>query len=175
MKGTGASRIWKSEIRSTKFKLKIQDRTEMHKTIGLIGGMSPESTVEYYRYIVHEYTRRFNSHNYPPIIIYSVSFEPYIRWPAEGRWDLIAEGLSDAAKRLEAGGADCILIATNTMHIVFEEVRSAVKAPMINLLDSVAEEILRRGINKVGLLGTNTLWRWRIFIRHLSAQKVSKL
>jgi aspartate racemase len=126
----------------------------MHKKIGIIGGMSPESTVEYYRYITRTYTERFGDYGYPEVIIYSVSFQPYVDWPREDRWDLVAQGLSAAARQLEAAGADIILIATNTMHLVFEEVQASISVPMLSLLDAVGEAILARGLKTVGLLGT---------------------
>jgi aspartate racemase len=124
------------------------------KRIGILGGMSPESTVEYYQYITRTYTERLGSYGYPEIIIYSVSFQPYVDWPKNGRWDLVAQGLSEAAQKLEAAGADFILIATNTMHLVFDEVQAGVNVPMLSLLDAVGEAILARGIERVGLLGT---------------------
>lgn len=126
----------------------------MHNTIGVLGGMSPESTVAYYEYITRTYTRRFGDHAYPEILIYSVSFQPYVDWPGQGRWDLVARGLSKAAQALERAGADFILIATNTMHIVFDEVASSVSVPMLSLLDAVGDAIEAQGIDKVGLLGT---------------------
>jgi len=126
----------------------------MPKKIGIIGGMSPESTITYYEYITHQYTQRFGNHAYPPVLIYSVSFQDYIDWPNAGRWDLVAKGLSEAAQHLEEGEVDVILIATNTMHIVFDEVQASVSVPMISLLDVVGEAIQQKGINKVGLLGT---------------------
>jgi aspartate racemase len=126
----------------------------MHKKIGILGGMSPESTVEYYQYITHAYTERFGDYGYPEVIIYSVSFQPYVDWPAQDRWDLVAQGLSEAAQRLEAAGADFIAIATNTMHLVFDQVQASVSVPMLSLLDAVGEAILARGMNTVGLLGT---------------------
>ncbi|MGC9335093.1 MAG: aspartate/glutamate racemase family protein [Anaerolineae bacterium] len=126
----------------------------MHKRIGILGGMSPESTVAYYEYITRTYTERYGDYGYPEIIIYSVSFQPYVDWPNEGRWDLVAQGLAGAAQKLVAAGADLLLIATNTMHIVFDQVQSSVDVPMISLLDAVAQAILARGISSVGLLGT---------------------
>jgi aspartate racemase len=126
----------------------------MHKTIGILGGMSPESTVAYYEYLTRTYTDRFGDYGYPPVLIYSVSFQPYVDWPNQGRWDLVAQGLSDAAQKLEAAGADFIIIATNTMHLVFDEVQSSVGVPMLSLLDAVGEAILTRGFRTVGLLGT---------------------
>ncbi|MGD2039618.1 MAG: aspartate/glutamate racemase family protein [Anaerolineae bacterium] len=126
----------------------------MHKTIGILGGMSPESTVAYYEYITRTYTERFGDHSYPQIIIYSVSFQPYIDWPNAGRWDLVAQGLSQAARRLVIAGADFIIIATNTMHLVFDQVQASVDVPMLSLLDAVADAIHAQNLDTVGLLGT---------------------
>ena len=126
----------------------------MHKRIGIIGGMSPESTNEYYTHITRGYTQRYGDHGYPEILIYSVSFQSYIDWPEQGRWDLVAEGLSDAAKKLEAAGADFVLIATNTMHKVVESVRAQANVPVLSLLDATAEAVANAGLSAVGLLGT---------------------
>ena len=126
----------------------------MHKTIGILGGMSPESTVAYYEYLTRTYTQRFGDYGYPAILIHSVSFQPYVDWPNQDRWDLVAQGLGDAAQKLEAAGADFIVIATNTMHLVFDEVQSRVGIPMLSLLDAVGEAIEARGFRTVGLLGT---------------------
>jgi aspartate racemase len=126
----------------------------MYKKIGIIGGMSPESTVEYYQYITRTYTRRFDDYGYPDILIYSVSFQPYVDWPNQDRWDLVAGGLSEAAQQLEKAGADFIIIATNTMHLVFDQVQASVGVPMISLLDAVGDAIQAQGLKTVGLLGT---------------------
>jgi len=126
----------------------------VHKKIGILGGMSPESTVEYYQYITRTYTQRFGDYGYPEIIIYSVSFQPYVDWPNGERWDLVAQGLSQAAQRLQAAGADFIVIATNTMHLVLDQVQASVHIPILSLLDVVAEASLAKGIKTVGLLGT---------------------
>ena len=126
----------------------------MHKRIGILGGMSPESTIEYYRYITRTYTRRYGDYAYPEVLIYSVSFQPYVDWPEQDRWDLVAQGLTEAARRLEAAGADVLLIATNTMHLVVDQVQAGVSVPVLSLLDVVADAILARGLRTVGLLGT---------------------
>ncbi len=126
----------------------------MHKKIGILGGMSPESTVEYYQYITRTYTQRFGDYGYPEIIIYSVSFQPYVDWPGAERWDLVAQGLSEAARKLEAAGADFIVIATNTMHLVLDQVQASVHIPVLNLLEVVGRAILARGMRTMGLLGT---------------------
>jgi len=126
----------------------------MHKKIGILGGMSPESTSEYYHYITRTYTQRFGDYGYPEIIIYSVSFQAYVDWPNAERWDLVAQGLSQAAQKLEAAGADFIIIATNTMHLVVNQVQANIHIPVLSLLDVVGESILAKGIRTVGLLGT---------------------
>jgi aspartate racemase len=126
----------------------------MHRKIGILGGMSPESTVEYYQYMTRTYVERFGDYSYPQIVINSVTFQPYIDWPDADRWDLVAQGLSQAAQELESAGVDFIIIATNTMHYVFDQVQSSVKVPMLSLLDAVAEAILAENMQTVGLLGT---------------------
>jgi aspartate racemase len=128
----------------------------MHKVIGIVGGTTPESTVEYYRYLTRGYLQQFGDHSYPPVLIYSVSFQQYSDWMHSERWDLVAQGLSAAACALEAGGADLLLIASNTMHLVYDQVRAAVRVPMVSMLDAVAAAVLEQGCTTVGLLGTRT-------------------
>ncbi len=127
----------------------------MHKRIGIIGGMSPESTATYYEIITHTYTERFGDYGYPEIIIYSVSFQPYVDWPLAERWDLVAEGLSAAARKLEDAGADFFVVATNTMHIVFDEIAASVGIPGLSLLDAVRDHASAHGMRTLGLLGTS--------------------
>jgi len=147
----------------------------MHKTIGVLGGMSPESTVAYYEYITRTYTKRFGDYAYPQILIYSVSFQPYVDWPKQDRWDLVAEGLIHAARSLELAGADVILIATNTMHIVFDEVASNVNVPMLSLLDAVGDAIEARGMDTVGLLGTTFTMEKTFYHEALSERGIGVL
>ena len=126
----------------------------MAKTIGILGGMSPESTIEYYRHITRSYTERFGDYGYPEIVIFSVSFQPYVDLPAAGRWDLVADGLAQAARKLAAAGADFVVIATNTMHKVVDEIQAQIDIPILSLLDVVGDAITARGLGTVGLLGT---------------------
>jgi aspartate racemase len=147
----------------------------MHKRIGILGGMSPESTVAYYEYITRTYTKRYGDYGYPEIIIYSVSFQPYVDWPNQERWDLVAQGLARAAQKLEAAGADLILIATNTMHLVFDQVHASVQTPMLSLLDAVAEAILALGLERVGLLGTRFTMEKAFYQDALALQGITVL
>ncbi|MFW6115510.1 MAG: aspartate/glutamate racemase family protein [Chloroflexota bacterium] len=147
----------------------------MHKTIGILGGMSPESTVAYYETITRTYTERCGDYGYPQILIYSVSFQPYVDWPREGRWDLVADGLSQAARVLEAAGADVLLIATNTMHIVFDEVEASVNVPMLSLLDAVGDAIQEREMETVGLLGTTFTMEETFYPQAMAEKGISVL
>jgi aspartate racemase len=126
----------------------------MHKKIGIIGGLSPESTVSYYLHMTRTYIERFGDYGYPEIIIYSVNLENYHQWRSRGRWDLITEDLIAAAERLRQAGADFGLIATNTMHKVFDSVQTGVDLPLIHIIDATVVKIKEMEISKVGLLGT---------------------
>ena len=126
----------------------------MHKKIGIIGGLSPESTVSYYLHITRTYVERFGDYGYPEIIIYSVNLENYHQWRRRNRWDLIAGDMIVLAQRLRQAGADFGLIATNTMHKVFDTVQNAVDLPLIHLIDATVATIKEMGICTVGLLGT---------------------
>jgi aspartate racemase len=147
----------------------------MQKKIGILGGLSPESTVSYYQYLTREYVRRYGNYGYPEIIIYSVSFQKYLDWWAEDRWDEIAGDMIAAARALEQAGADFGIIATNTMHVVFDEVQNAVKMPFLNLIDATAEAITAKGLSKVGLLGTRFTMEKPFYKERLAAYQVSAL
>ena len=126
----------------------------MHKKIGILGGLSPESTVIYYLRIVRRYQELFGDHSYPEIIIYSMSFQKFVDWMAKDRWNEITDELIRGIRNLAAAGADFALIATNTMHLVFDEVEKASPIPLISIVDATAEAIKKEKINTVGLLGT---------------------
>jgi aspartate racemase len=144
----------------------------MHKKIGILGGMSPESTIEYYQYITHRYTERFGDYGYPEIIIYSMSFQPYVDWPTNGEWDKVADGLGTAARKLQDAGADFIVIATNTMHMVVDEIRTHVDIPILSLLDVVADAIQAQGLDTIGLLGTAFTMRNTFYHRTLEPRGI---
>lgn len=126
----------------------------MHKKIGIIGGLSPESTVSYYLHITRSYVKRFGDYGYPEIVIYSVNLEKYHTWRRADRWDIVAENLIAAARNLRRAGADFALIATNTMHKVFDIVQDAVTLPLINIIDVTGAKARQAGYKKLGLLGT---------------------
>ena len=124
------------------------------KTIGLIGGMSWESTVTYYRVINEEIKKRLGGFHSGKILLYSVDFEEIEKCQMSGEWEKSGEILADAAKRLEKAGADFIVICTNTMHKVFGQVQAAVKIPVFHIAETTAEIMKKDKITKTGLLGT---------------------
>ena len=147
----------------------------MHKRIGIVGGLSPESTATYYEYITRGYTERFGDHGYPEIIIYSVNFQNYIVWGDAGDWNSIAEDMIKAACALERAGAEFGIIATNTMHIVFDEVQSAVRIPFLHLIDATAEAIQAKGFSTVGLLGTRFTMNEPFYRERLAANGITAI
>jgi aspartate racemase len=124
------------------------------KTIGLIGGMSWESTVEYYRIINREVNRRCGGLHSAKIMMYSVDFAEIEGLMREGRWEEIGEHIAEIARKLEHGGADLLLLCTNTVHKVAEWIERATTVPFIHIADATGEEISRKKLKKVGLLGT---------------------
>ena len=124
------------------------------KTIGLIGGMSWESTAEYYRIINEEIKSRLGGLHSAKCLINSVDFEEIERYQSSGEWDSAGEILGNAAYSLQKGGADFIIICTNTMHKVVEKIKENIHIPILHIADATAKEIKRKNIQTVGLLGT---------------------
>lgn len=124
------------------------------KKIGLIGGMSWESSAEYYRIINLEVKRRLGGLHSARCILYSVDFEEIERYQSEDNWEAAADILGDAAKCLEAAGADFIVICTNTMHKVITQIQRKTSLPILHIADVTAVQIKKQGLKTVGLLGT---------------------
>jgi aspartate racemase len=124
------------------------------KTIGLIGGMSWESSAEYYRLINEQVKKKCGGLHSAKCILYSADFAEIERYQTEGEWGKAAQVLVHAAQSLEKAGADLFIICTNTMHKVAEQVQEAVHIPLIHIADTTTDQILDRGINTIGLLGT---------------------
>lgn len=124
------------------------------RTIGLIGGMSFESSAVYYRQINETIRARLGGLASGEIIMHSVNFDEIVTLQKTGRWDQAADRLARAAEGLERAGADCILICTNTMHLVADEVASRVGLPLINIIDETANSLARSGACRPLLLAT---------------------
>ena len=124
------------------------------KTIGLIGGMSWESTETYYRLINEGIKMRLGGLHSAKLCLYSVDFEEIEGLQHRGEWDRAGEVITDAAKRVENAGADFLVLCTNTMHKVLGDVESEVSIPFLHIADATAERIIEASLSTVGLLGT---------------------
>jgi len=124
------------------------------KTIGMLGGMSWESTESYYRAVNEGIKMRLGGLNSAQICLYSVNFAEIEKLQHQGEWEKTAEILSQAAKAIEAGGADFLLICTNTMHKVADVIESNLTIPVLHIADATAQQLVKDGVSKVGLLGT---------------------
>ena len=124
------------------------------KTIGLIGGMSWESTIPYYKVINEFAGRELGGLHNARIILYSVEFGKLEKYMSAGEWDKIEIVLSDAAVKLQNAGADVILICTNTMHKLYAQIQEKLTVPIIHIADATGDELERNGKRKVALLGT---------------------
>ena len=140
----------------------------MKKVIGMIGGLSYESTVDYYVRINQRFVSELGGHNTPEIIIVNVNFEQTIQAANEKKWSVITHMFVCAAKKLEKAGADFIVIPCNGLHIVADDVQRHVSIPLLNIIDCVGRYIQGEHFRKVGLLGTritmeNDFYRDRLF------------
>jgi len=124
------------------------------KTIGLLGGMSWESTVGYYREINEGVKQKLGGLHSAQIILYSVDFDPIEKLQRSGDWKATGNILANAARGVEDGGADFLLICTNTMHKVADQVENAVNIPLLHIADATADVLVQASVRKVGLLGT---------------------
>ena len=124
------------------------------KTIGLLGGMSWESTLDYYRAINEGIKNALGGLHSAKIAMYSVDFEPVKQLQQAGDWAKTIRILSEAANNIEAAGADFLLICTNTMHKIAPEIEASIKIPLLHIADATADVIIKEGIKSVGLLGT---------------------
>ena len=124
------------------------------KTIGLIGGMSWESSIEYYRIINETVRDRLGGLHSAKSILYSVDFAEIEALQHQGKWEEATEQMIAAAQHVQEGGADFVLICTNTMHKMAEDVQKHIRIPLLHIADATAEQIKVQGMKKVGLLGT---------------------
>ncbi len=124
------------------------------KRIGLLGGMSWESTVTYYQMINEAVKRRLGGLHSAELVLYSVDFAEIEKCQAEGDWERSGEILGEAAAALERAGAEMILICTNTMHKVAPQIQANIQVPLVHIAEATADELNRRGIRRAALLGT---------------------
>jgi aspartate racemase len=124
------------------------------KTIGLLGGMSWESTVSYYEFVNEGVKNKLGGLHSAKVVLYSVDFDEIEKLQHSGDWEGTALILTDAAKKIQAGGADFLLICTNTMHKVADKIQASINIPIVHIADATAESLAARGVKKAGLLGT---------------------
>lgn len=122
--------------------------------VGIIGGIGPESTIEYYRLIVASHLERAGDGSYPRILINSIDMKKMLDLIGDHRLDEVTDYLAAEVERLSAAGADFALLASNTPHIVFDRIREAASLPLISIVEAACEEALSRGLERVGLFGT---------------------
>ena len=124
------------------------------KTIGLIGGMSWESSIEYYRLINETVRDKLGGLHSAKSVMYSVDFAEIETLQHQDRWDEATQMMVEAARHVQNGGADFVIICTNTMHIMADDVQKQIDIPLLHIADATAETIKRNGLTKIGLLGT---------------------
>ncbi|CAB3747367.1 L-aspartate/glutamate-specific racemase [Paraburkholderia humisilvae] len=126
----------------------------MMKTIGVIGGMSWESSAEYYRLLNRYAKAQLGGHHNACSLMLTVDFASIEADQRAGAWDRLGEQMAEAARRLERGGADLVMLATNTMHRVYEPIEAAIRIPFLHIADPTGEALRAAGVERVGLLGT---------------------
>ncbi|MBU1333696.1 MAG: aspartate/glutamate racemase family protein [Alphaproteobacteria bacterium] len=145
------------------------------KTIGLIGGMSWESTAHYYRVINQETAARRGGLHSAPLIVHSVDFAPIAAMQSAGDWEGAGHQLAGIARDLEVAGAEVIGLATNTMHIIADQITDAITVPFIHIADPTSDALLADGFETVGLLGTRFTMEMDFYRDRLTARGLTAL
>lgn len=145
------------------------------KTIGLIGGITWLSSLDYYRLLNEKINERLGGVEAGKIILFSVNFAEIKLLTEEGRWDEMARLMTDAAKKLEQAGADCILIGANTMHKIADEIQRGITIPVIHIAEVTAKQIKKQGLQTVALLGTKYTMQLDFYKNKLAAQGITTI
>ncbi|MCF7560052.1 aspartate/glutamate racemase family protein [Sabulilitoribacter multivorans] len=145
------------------------------QTIGLIGGITPQSTIMYYEVLNNLASKYFGENHSCKVIINSVDFAEISKLQKEDRWDLLNDIMANAAKSLEAAGAKSILICANTMHLTIEAVRKSVSIPVIHIADATSEKIKEKNLKTVALLGTKYTMENDFFTKILESHGIKAM
>ena len=145
------------------------------KTIGLIGGMSWESTVTYYQIMNETIRERLGGLHSAKILMYSIDFYELEKMQSEGAWEEAGKMMADAAQRLERAGADFILIGANTMHKIYGRVQEAVRIPVLHIAQLTADVLKQQNIGRVGLLGTKYTVTEDFYISKLTENEIETI
>jgi aspartate racemase len=140
------------------------------KTLGLIGGMSWESTIPYYRILNERVRERLGGLHSAKLVLHSVDFAEIEAMQHRGEWEAAGAALAEAARGLHAAGAEAIVICTNTMHRVAPQVQAAVDLPLLHIADATAQALIEAGIGRVGLLGTRFTMEQDFYRKRLEAR-----
>jgi len=147
----------------------------MHKTIGILGGLSPESTVAYYETIISEYRNRMKDQHYPEIIITSVDFDAYTEWFVAGKWEEAGRDMAVKFEHMRAAGADFGLISANTPHRALDTVTANTKLPVLSIIAVTADAVKRAKVKTVGLLGTRFTMEEEFYRKGLEDEGITAL
>ncbi|MDB5210830.1 MAG: aspartate/glutamate racemase family protein [Sediminibacterium sp.] len=145
------------------------------KTIGIVGGISWLSTIEYYKFVNQLVNERLGGVNAARVIIYSVNFADIKRLTEADDWDGLTAMISEAAQQLEKAGANCLLVGANTMHKIADRVQAAVNIPLIHVAVVTAEAIKKKNLQTVALLGTKYVMQQEFYRNKLSEQGINIL
>jgi aspartate racemase len=145
------------------------------KRIGIIGGLSPESTVTYYTWLNQGIQQRLGGHHSAKILLSSVDFGEFVALKEAGDWDTQGDLLTAEALSLERAGADCILLATNTMHRLAEQIEAALTIPFLHLADATADAICAHKLSTIGLLGTRYTMELDFYKNRLARKGITTL
>jgi aspartate racemase len=151
--GRDETNVGKTEMRWMRDE-RGKGRIRAMKTIGLIGGMSWESSAAYYRIINQEVARHLGGMHSAQSLMFSVDFAEVEALQHQGRWDEATARMIEAAQRVERGGADCVLLCTNTMHRMADDVQGSIAIPLLHIADATGARVHAQGVTTVGLLGT---------------------
>jgi aspartate racemase len=145
------------------------------KTIGMIGGMSWESTLTYYRLLNEAIQAECGGFHSANLLLASVDFAEFEVLMKQNAWDEIGNRLADISRKLESAGAEMLMLCTNTMHLVADQMEAAVRIPFLHIAEAMADAVAAKGLNTVALLGTNTTMRQTFFRERLTRRGIQVL
>lgn len=143
------------------------------KTLGIIGGLGPESTIDYYRLIIAAYRERTQDDSYPPMIINSIDLQKMIRLMEAQDYSTVADVMVAEVQKLARAGAEFGLISSNTPHIAFDEIRSRAAMPLISIVEATCEYARAQGLTKLGLFGSGFTMKARFYPEVFSKQGIA--
>ncbi len=142
------------------------------KTIGIVGGIAPESTIQYYRLMVDSYREKTQDGTYPPILLNSIDLKKMLDLIGKNEFSNVTDYLVEEIQKLAKGGADLAFLASNTPHIVFDEIQRLSPIPLISIVDAARNAVDALGLKKVGLFGTRFTMQGNFYIHNFSKSNI---